>query len=90
VLPYRKATKAKVSSQLAGRNYCAVYGTNPNQAFASTSGARNPLSSRISHTEALRPDVSFFARVMCAVCSCVAAQALVYSFSQFQSFEVCL
>ena len=90
VLPNERATKAKFGTPLTDRNYCAVYDTYPNQAFASTSGARNQLSSRISHFEASRPEASFFARAMRAVCSCVAAQALVNLFSQFQSLEVCL
>jgi hypothetical protein len=74
----------------AGRNHCAVYDTCPNQAFARASHACNRPLSRISHHGPLRPDASFFARVMRAVCSCVAAQALVNLFSQFQSLEVCL
>jgi hypothetical protein len=96
VLPNGKVTKASgdgFGSLPAGRNYCAVYDTYPNQALACTSRARSRPSSRISHTGLLRPTAWCFARVMCAVCSCVAsyaAQALVNSVSQFQSLEVCL
>jgi hypothetical protein len=79
----------------AGRNHCAVYDTCPNQAFAPASHARNRPLSRISHHGPLRQATSHlmpmgFARVIRAVCSCVAAQALVNLFSQFQSLEVCL
>lgn len=97
-LPNRKATKARgdgFGSLPTGRNHCAVYDTCPNQAFARASHAHNCPLSRISHHGPLRQATSHlmpmgFARVMCAVCSCVAAQALVNLFSQFQSLEVCL
>jgi hypothetical protein len=92
-LPNGKAIKARgdgFRSSPAGCNYCAVYDTFPDQAFARASRARNRSSSRISHPEPLRQATSCFARVMRAVCSCVAAQNLVNLFSQFQSLEVCL
>jgi len=97
-LPNGKATKARgdgFGSLSAGRNHCAVYDTCPNQAFTRISHFRNQPLSRISHHGPLRQAASHlmpmgFVRVMRAVCSCVAAQALVNLFSQFQSLEVCL
>jgi hypothetical protein len=96
VLPNGKATKASgdgFGSLPAGRNYCAVYNTYPNQALACTSHDRSRPSSRISHAGPLNPVAWCFARVMRAGRSCLAsyaAQALVNSVSQFQSLEVCL
>jgi hypothetical protein len=96
VLSNGKATKASgdgFGSLPAGRNYCAVYNTYPNQALACTSRARSRPSFRISHAGPLSPAAWCFARVMRTGRSCLAsyaAQALVNSVSQFQSLEVCL
>lgn len=95
VLPNEKASKASgdgFGSSPVARKYCAMC-TYPNQALAYASHARSRPSFRIPHSELLRRATSCFTGVIRSVCSCVAAhaiQALVNSFSQFQSLEVCL
>lgn len=83
------------SDRFAYQSHSSIIGDLPNGKAPKASGggrlaSRNQPSSRIPHPEPLRQGASFFARVMRAVCSCVAAQALVNLFSQFQSLEVCL